>query len=106
MPRKRPVARGKPRSGKKASSAEQRPKREKAAKQAKPAASAREGSKSVRVLPLLRRPGGASRKELMKATGWLAHSVCGFLSGIVAKRMRLKLVFAKSEAGGRYTVPR
>jgi hypothetical protein len=78
----------------------------KAAKQAKPAASAREGSKSVRVLPLLRRPGGASRKELMKATGWLAHSVCGFLSGIVAKRMRLKLVFAKSEAGGRYTVPR
>ena len=107
MPRKRPVARGKPSSGKKASSAEQRPKREKAAKQAKPAASAREGSKSVRVLSLLRRPGGASLKELMKATGWLAHSVCGFLSGIVAKRMRLKLVFAKSEDGQRrYTVPR
>jgi hypothetical protein len=35
----------------------------------------------------------------MKATGWLAHSVCGFLSGIVAKRMRLKLVSAKSEDG-------
>jgi hypothetical protein len=43
----------------------------------------------------------------MKATGWLAHSVCGFLSGNVAKRMRLKLVFAKSEDGQRrYTVPR
>ena len=65
------------------------------------------GSKSVRVLSLLRRPDGASLKELMKATGWLAHSVCGFLSGIVAKRMRLKLVSTKSEDGQRrYTVPR
>ena len=81
--------------------------RERAAKQAKPAASAREGSKSVRVLSLLKPPDGASLKGLMKATGWLAHSVCGFLSGIVAKRMRLKLVSAKSEDGERrYTVQR
>jgi hypothetical protein len=33
----------------------------------------------------------------MKATGWLAHSVRGFLSGTIAKRMKLKLVSAKSE---------
>jgi hypothetical protein len=37
----------------------------------------------------------------MKATGWLAHSVRGFLSGAVAKRMKLKLVSAKSEDGSR-----
>ena len=69
-PRKRRVPPGKPRSGKKASSAEQRPKRQKAAKQAKPAGGVREGSKATKVLGLLRRPDGASLKELMKATGW------------------------------------
>jgi hypothetical protein len=33
----------------------------------------------------------------MKATGWLAHSVRGYISGTVSKRMGLKLVSAKSE---------
>ena len=104
MRHKRRVAPGKPRSGKKASPAERRPKSQKAAKQAKPP-SAREGSKAAKVLGLLRRPDGASLKELMKATGWLPHSVRGFLSGTVAKRMKLKLVSAKSEDGGaRYSV--
>jgi hypothetical protein len=38
-------------------------------------------------LVLLRRPDGASLKELMKATGWLAHSVRGFLAArLVGKR--------------------
>ena len=106
-PRKRRVAPGKPRSGKKASSAAQRPKSQKATKQAKPAAGAREGSKAAKVLGLLRRPDGASLKELMRSTGWLAHSVRGFLSGAVAKRIGFKLVSAKSENGERrYSVQR
>ena len=100
-PRKRRVAPGKPGSGKKASSAERRPKSQKAAKQANPAADAREGSKAAKVLGLLRRPDGASLKELMKATGWLAHSVRGFLSGTVAKRMNLDLVSKKKADGDR-----
>jgi hypothetical protein len=100
-PHKRRVAPGKPKSGKKASSAAQRPKNQKATKQAKPAAGAREGSKAAKVLGLLRRPDGASLKELMKATGWLAHSVRGYLSGTVSKRMKLKLVSAKGEDGNR-----
>ena len=92
-------------AGKEASSTERRPKSQKAAKQAKPAAGAREGSKAAKVLSLLRRPDGASSKELMKATGWLAHSVRGYLSGTVSKRMGLKLVSAKNEGGERrYTV--
>jgi hypothetical protein len=37
----------------------------------------------------------------MKATGWLAHSVRGYLSGTVSKRMRVKVVSAKSEDGER-----
>ena len=82
-PYKRRVAPAKRRSGKKATSAERRP---------KPATGAREGSKAAKVLSLLSRADGASLKELMKATGWLAHSVRGFLGGAVAKRMGLDLV--------------
>jgi hypothetical protein len=99
-PHKARVAAGKPRSRKNASSAEPRPKSQKAAKQAKPSDGARQGSKTARVLGLLRRPDGASLKELMKATGWLAHSVHEFLSGTITKRMGLNLVSAKKKDGG------
>jgi hypothetical protein len=40
---------------------------------------ARGGSKTARILDLLKRPGGATSKELMKATGWSLHSVRGWL---------------------------
>jgi hypothetical protein len=47
---------------------------------------AREGSKTAMVLELLKRPGGASAKELLKATGWQPHSLRGFLSGTWERR--------------------
>ena len=47
---------------------------------------ARDSTKKASVLALLRRPGGASLQELMSATGWQAHSVRGFLSGMVGKK--------------------
>jgi hypothetical protein len=37
----------------------------------------------------------------MKAMRWLAHSVRGFLSGTVAKRMNLDLVSKKKADGDR-----
>jgi hypothetical protein len=61
----------------------------------------REGSKSARVLDLLKRPNGASTDELLEVTGWQKHSLRGFLSGIVRKRMGLTVSSIKEEAGGR-----
>jgi hypothetical protein len=100
-PQKPRVARGKPGSQKKARAPQGQPKSQKAAKRAKPGAAAREGSKAGKVLALLKRSEGASLKELMKATGWQAHSVRGFLSGTVSKRMALSLVSVKGEDGER-----
>jgi hypothetical protein len=65
------------------------------------AGKAREGSKTAQVLNLLKRPDGATLKELMKATGWLPHSVRGFLSGAVGKKMGLKVTSTKGDDGER-----
>ena len=67
----------------------------------KKATGAREGSKTAKVLDLVKRSGGATRKELMKATGWQAHSVRGFLSGTIGKKMGLAVTSAKDEDGER-----
>jgi uncharacterized protein DUF3489 len=95
----RHVAPAKAKSGKKASPAKKAPKGRTKAKVAKP--EARDGSKTARILDLLKRPGGVTAKELMKATGWQPHSVRGFLSGTVGKKMGLTVASAKNEAGER-----
>ena len=66
---------------------------------------AREGSKTAAILEMLKRQGGATARELLKATGWQAHSLRGFLSRHVGKKMGLTVVSTKGEAGERiYTV--
>ena len=84
----RNVAPKKARSGKKASPA-------------KKATGARDGSKAAKVLDLLKRPGGVTAKELMKATGWQPHSIRGFLSGTVGKKLGLAVTSTKAEDGER-----
>jgi hypothetical protein len=61
----------------------------------------RDGSKTAQVLDLLKRPGGVTSRELMKATGWQAHSVRGFLSGTVGKKMGLTVTSTKGADGER-----
>jgi hypothetical protein len=73
----------------------------KAPKVAKKSGIARDGNKAAKVLDLLTRPDGVTLKELMKATGWQAHSVRGFLSGTVGEKMGLAITSVKGKDGER-----
>jgi hypothetical protein len=87
------------------------PKKAKATKEAKPkdgapsaqaaAKAPRDGSKKAIVLDLLKRAEGATLKEIMSATAWQAHSVRGFISGSLGKKMGLKVESEKRADGVR-----
>ena len=93
------VAPARKKAGKKATSPRKPPTARRKAKVAKPVA--RDGSKTAKILAVLGRPGGASVTELLKATGWQPHSVRGFLSATVGKKMGLKVASAKGKDGER-----
>ena len=99
-PRRANVAPAKAKSARKATPAKKAPKGRTKREVAKSKV-ARDGSKTAKILDLLKRPGGATSKDLMKATGWLPHSVRGFLSGTVRKKMGLTVTSTKGEDGER-----
>ena len=70
------------------------------AARAKPAVSPRPESQGALILALIGRSQGATLGEIRKTTGWLAHSVRGFLS-TAAKKHSLQIESGKTEAGDR-----
>lgn len=64
----------------------------------------RESSKLTTVLTMLRAPGGTTIAAIMKATGWQQHSVRGFLTGAVRKRLKLNLASNKVDGERRYRI--
>ena len=60
----------------------------------KPAPAPEPQTVKEKILSLLQSPGGATTAEMIKASGWQAHSVRGFLS-----RLRQKHTIVTSQAG-------
>jgi hypothetical protein len=88
----------------KATSKKKAPKAAKQAEQAGP----REGSKTSKVIDLLRREGGATLTEIMKKMGWQQHTTRALMSagGSLAKKHGLTVVSTKGENGERtYSLP-
>ena len=65
------------------------------------APAARDGSKKADIIRLLERAKGATLQELVGATGWQAHSVRGFISGTLGKRLKMKIDSFRTEKGDR-----
>ena len=57
--------------------------------------------KSGQIVSLLQRQNGASIPELMKATGWQAHSVRGFISGTLKRKQGLVVTSTVAEGKDR-----
>jgi hypothetical protein len=88
-----------------APAATKKPKTRKPAKGGEEAPTARDSSKKSQILDLIRQPQGATLAAIMEATGWQAHSVRGFISGTLGKKMGLQVESAKRADGQRvYTL--
>ena len=66
----------------------------------------RAGTKQAMLITLLRAPDGATMDEIVAATGWLAHTARGAMSGALGKKLGLVVTSEKDAARGRvYRLP-
>lgn len=69
-----------------------------------PAVAPQTGSKLDALAALLAHPDGASVDEIMRATGWQAHSVRGAISGALKKRRGLEIAPEPVDGVRRYRI--
>ncbi len=58
---------------------------------------ARDGSKKAEVIDLMRRSQGVTLAEIMELTGWQSHTVRGFVSGTLIKKLSLNVESFRSD---------
>ncbi len=68
---------------------------------AKPQARERGHTKQAQLVAMLRRPEGATIAQIVKATGWLPHTVRGAIAGALKKRLGLDVTSDTEEGRGR-----
>jgi hypothetical protein len=61
----------------------------------------RVGTKQAMLISLLQAPEGATMGEIVAATGWLAHTARGAMSGALGKKLGLVVTSAKEVERGR-----
>ena len=61
-------------------------------------------TKHARIIAMLRTPAGTTIASLVTATEWQQHSVRGFLSGVVRKKLGLNLVSEQTDKGRVYRI--
>jgi phage I-like protein len=66
-----------------------------------PAPRTRENSKQAKVIAMLKRPEGATIKQVCEATEWQAHTVRGTFAGAFKKKLGLTITSDKTEGGER-----
>lgn len=62
----------------------------------------RANSKQATLIEMLKRPDGATARELMEASGWQAHTLRGFISGALKKKLGLN-VQSRRDDGSKLT---
>ena len=67
----------------------------------KPPKGARENSKQAEVIRMLRRPEGATIRQICEATGWQQHTVRGTFAGAFKKKLGLTMTSDKAQGGER-----
>ena len=61
-------------------------------------------TKAERIVALLKGPSGASLRAIMELTGWQSHSVRGFISAQLAKRMGFQIQSFKRDGERIYRI--
>ena len=90
-----------PKGHTKAAAGRQGSKKAKSGNRAEKSTPARQSSKTAQILDLLKRSDGATLQEIMELSEWQPHSIRGFISGTLGKKMRLNIESTKGRNGER-----